>query len=231
MRSEGGQRLFGEAELQQATQIALLRSHHGWNPAAIQSWNRGEPAQRAWSESSLGTRIRLARRSRDLTLAEAARRIGISRPFLSSLERGETGVSQQILNSIADTLHMPPSAFAPIRFTDRRLMHANEQPITELDQGVTWHELAAPGHALEPALLVVPPGAGSGGYYGHQGETFVYVLSGSLHFQMLNEESEVNLVQGDSLMLAAGAIWSWSNTGPSEARLLWVEQLAPDAWS
>ena len=46
----GGQRLFTEADRKKAVQIALLRRHRGWNPAAIQSWISAEPSAEVWGE-------------------------------------------------------------------------------------------------------------------------------------------------------------------------------------
>jgi transcriptional regulator with XRE-family HTH domain len=166
-----------------------------------------------------------------LTLEDAARRIGISRSFLSSLERGESGVSQRILSRISDVFRMPPSAFAPIRLTATPVIRAQDRPQTALEGGLTWQELASPGHVLEPALLTVAPQGSSGGAYSHQGETFVYLVAGSIVLNVVSDGSQITLAEGDSLILPPGATWSWHNPGDAEARVLWVEQLSPDAWA
>jgi DNA-binding transcriptional MerR regulator len=230
-RSDGGHRLYSDETLRQVGEIAILRRRHGWNPAAIRSSTSLTAQERAWGSITLGIRIRLARRNRGLTLQEAARQIGISRSFLSTLERGESGVSVQILSRIADTLKMPMSAFAPIHPPATTVVRRDERPRTVLEEGVTWEELASPGHQLEPALLIIPPGATSGGPITRPGETFVSLLEGSLAFTLLDDGSEMAIEPGDSLILSPASTWSWVNPGPSDARAFWVEQLAPGAWT
>ena len=229
-RSDGGHRLYSEEAVAQAGQIAILRRRHGWNPAAIRSSASLVAPERAWRSIALGTRIRVARRNRGLTLQEAAHQIGISRSFLSTLERGETGVSVQTLSRIADALGMPMSAFAPVQSRATTVMRRDERPRTVLDGGVTWEELSSPGHTLEPALLIIPPGATSGGQVTRPGETFVCLLEGALSFVLLDDEDELTIEPGDSLILSPASTWSWSNSGACEARAFWVEQLPPGAW-
>jgi transcriptional regulator with XRE-family HTH domain len=175
-------------------------------------------------------RIRTARRNRQLTLAEVARRTGVSPSFLASVERGASGVSVQILNRLADVLDVPPSAFAPSSDRTSSLVRPDERARTVLDGGVAWEELVTPWHNLEPALLIVPPGASSGGPITRSGEIFVFALAGDLSFELLNEGSQVTTQPGDALVLEAGSTWSWANKGSVEVRVVWVEQLPPDAW-
>lgn len=230
-RTNGGQRLYSDDDLQRAGQIALLRRRHGWNPAAIRSSASLVAPERAWGSISLGARIRAARRNRGLTLQEAARQIGISRSFLSTLERGESGVSVRNLSQIADTFEMPMSAFAPIHPPATSVIRRDERPRTVLEGGITWEELTSPGHTLEPAILIIPPKATSGGPLSRPGETFVSLLEGTLVFALLDNGSEHTIGPGDSLILSPTSTWSWTNPGPGEARAFWVEQLPPGAWN
>src|SRR5215831_14566237 len=110
-RSKGGQRLYTEQDLLAAEQVSKLRRRQGWNPAAIKSSALLVTSSR-WTHLSLGMRIRAARRNRHLSIAEAARRMGISASFLATIERGESGVSVRTLSRVADVLEMPMSAFA-----------------------------------------------------------------------------------------------------------------------
>ena len=190
-RTEGGQRIFSQAELELAQRVGLLRRRHGWNPAAIRSAMAGERSEgrrEAWQEISIGSRIRAARRSRRLTLTNLAQRAGISRSFLSTVERGENAVTPHVLSAIADGLDMPMSAFTPDIGPAKRVMRAAQRPQTTMAEGVYWEELASPGHAMEPAVLVVPPGASSGGAYSRPGEVFVTVLAGELAFEIGAED-------------------------------------------
>jgi DNA-binding transcriptional MerR regulator len=230
-RSKGGQRLYSEEDLQTAQQVSQLRRRNGWNPAAIRSSASIQVPGRRWAHLSLGMKIRTARRERRLSLAEAANRADISPSFLASVERGGSGVSVQTLNRLADVLDMPLSAFAPSSDRASSLVRPDERARTVLEGGIVWEELVTPWHNLEPALLIVPPGTSSGGPITRPGEIFVFVLDGSLSFELLDEGSKVVTQPGDALALEVGSTWSWENEGPVEARVVWVEQLSPDAWT
>ena len=231
-RTDGGQRLFSADELERAQKVALLRRRHGWNPAAIRSTlggDRPDPSRDAWREMTIGSRIRAARRSRGLTLVELASRASISRSFLSALERGENPVTPGLLSALADVLEMPMSAFTPNVGLVKRVVRADERPLTAMAEGVCWEELATPGHMVEPALLVVPPGSSSGGAYTRPGEVFVTLLAGELAFEIGSDDFEL-LHEGDSILLEPFISWAWRNPGRSEARAFYVEQLQSDAW-
>jgi DNA-binding transcriptional MerR regulator len=230
-RSKGGQRLYSEEDLQTAQQVSQFRRRNGWNPAAIRSSASIKVPGRHWAHLSLGMKIRTARRERHLSLAEAAGRAGISPSFLASVERGVNGVSVQTLNHLADVLNMPPSAFAPSSGRASSLVRPDERARTVLEGGVIWEELVTPWHSLEPALLIVPPGASSGGPITRSGEIFVLALAGMLSFELFDEGSQVTTQPGDALVLEAGSTWSWENTRSDEARVVWVEQLPPGAWA
>lgn len=231
-RTEGGQRIFSQEELERAQKVSLLRRRHGWNPAAIRSAMAGERTEarrEAWREMSMGSRIRAARRSRGLTLSDLAKLASISRSFLSTVERGENPVTPHVLSAIAGGLDMPMSAFTPNVGPAERVMRAAQRPQTTMAEGVYWEELASAGHAMEPALLVVPPGASSGGAYTRPGEVFATVLVGELAFE-IGDEGFALLREGDSIMLEPFDSWAWRNPGKIEARAIYVEQLQGDAW-
>src|SRR5690242_6751977 len=101
-RTPGGQRQYSEADLARAAQVARLRRRHGWNSAAI-----GElaPADHSAAERArIGGVVRRVRRERGMTIAELAQRVGVSRSFLSAVERGESSVSVQVLSQLGDAL-------------------------------------------------------------------------------------------------------------------------------
>jgi len=229
-RSNGRQRLYSAEQLERANQIALLRRRHGWNPAAIKSSFASEPSRQAWARLTLGARFRVARRSRGMTLREAAPLVGVSRSLLSSIERGEAAASSQVLARLANAYRMPTTAFVAGGDPDAHIVRADQRPRTVIAEGVTWEELAGPGHTLEPAVLLVPPGAGSGGAYSRPGEVFVHVLAGALVFSV-DGDGETELVEGDSIILRPPSTWSWRNAGNADARALYVEQLSAEDWA
>jgi quercetin dioxygenase-like cupin family protein len=125
---------------------------------------------------------------------------------------------------------MPTTAFVAGGDPDARIVRADQRPQTVLADGVTWEELAGPGHNLEPAVLRVPSGAGSGGAYSRPGEVFVHVLAGTLAFSV-DGDDETRLRAGDSIILRPPSTWSWRNVGRKEALAVYVEQLSPEDWT
>jgi DNA-binding transcriptional MerR regulator/mannose-6-phosphate isomerase-like protein (cupin superfamily) len=226
-RTAGGQRRYSSRHVERARQVADMRRRYGWNTAAIRTSLAADPAGGA-TVTWKGNRFRRARRERGLTLKDAAARIGISPAYLSALERGEGEPSSNIIARIADAYLIPMSGLAEFPAHGSVVVRADERARGVLDGGVTWEELALPGHALEPALLIVPPGQGSGGPYSRPGETFAFVLEGTFDFTLEHEELRVG--PGDSIILDPRTTFAWENRGDIEARALWVEQLRPDAW-
>jgi DNA-binding transcriptional MerR regulator len=221
-RSSGGRRLYSQADLERASQIALLRRRHGWNSAAIADFTPGD--RRPNEQARIGGIVRSARKRQGMTVAQLADEIGVSRSFISAVERGESGVSFQILSRLAQALELTLAEFAPRRTGMTNEVRPADRLVTVLAGGVTWEELAVPGHALEPALLLVPPGESSGGPISRPGENFVLVLQGVLHFALHDEEREVALDEGAALTLPSGSTWTWHNPGPNATRAVWVEQ-------
>lgn len=232
-RTPGGQRRYSETDLAQAERISRLRRRDGWNPAAIMSSNLIDTPvaeSDSWRHLALGMRIRSERRRCKMTIAEVAEKVGISASYLSSLERGESGVTLRTLALLADLFNVPQSRFSTPTPRGPSMVRPGERAQATLDDGVRVEELAPPGHTLEPALLIVSPGGSSGGPVHRAAEIFVLVLSGRLVFELHDSDEAMDLGPGDSLVVSAGATWSWRNDQRRDARVVWVEQLPPDAW-
>lgn len=218
-RTSGGQRLFNERALRRAVELAAKSKRLRQAEA-----RRPEASPDAMELASTGMRIKRARLAQGQSQAEAARRIGISRSFLATVERGESGVSTKVLAKLADAFGIPMSGFAAARDPQNRVIRKADRPHTLLAGGVAWEELAAPSsHDLEPALLYVPAGQGSGGVFVRPGEAFVFILEGGLDFQLGEGPDTIRLDQGDALIIEPGLSFSWSNPGRKPAHCMWVE--------
>ena len=226
-RTPGGQRLYNEDTVKRARHIAQLRQQSGWNPAAIATALAGRPDSPSPSgPPRRGAQVRDIRKARNLTIKELAARVGLSTPALSALERGEATVSTSMIARIADALLVPQSALASSKAPQEAVIRAGTGPTTVNRGDVTWQELGAPGHDLEPAILTVPPGEGSGGSYSRAGEVFVVLQSGKLTFTLWASEARtVELRPGDALIIPARTTFEWHNEGRSTSRSLWVESL------
>jgi excisionase family DNA binding protein len=217
-RTAGGQRRFDETARREARRLAAARRR------AAQVGTPDDPADDAVELARTGARIRAARLKAGLSQSEAAARIGVSRSFLSTVERGQSGVSVHVLAAMADVFGIPMGEFGP-QPAATAVLHPEERPRTVLAGGVTWEELVTPGRAMEPALLHVPAGRSSGGRVTRPGETFVFVLDGSLDFEVEGTAAPIRVSTGDALLVEAATAYSWTNTTPLPARCLWVEEV------
>lgn len=73
----------------------------------------------------LGEALRLVRVFHDLNKSEAATRVGLSKSYVTELERGDKNVSLEVLNKYAKAFNMPVSSL--MLFAER----AGEKEITD----------------------------------------------------------------------------------------------------
>ena len=217
-RTPGGQRRFDNAALSRARTLAASRRRREQVTVAPVLPEGGADLART------GARIRAARLQAGLSQSEAARRAGISRSFLSTVERGQSGVSVRVLAEMADVFGIPMGEFAP-GVAPTRILHPDQRPRTVLAGGVAWEELVTPGRALEPALLHVPAETDSGGRITRPGETFVFVLTGALAFEIDGTEDSLMVGEGDALLIEPATAYAWHNPTSSMTSCLWVEHV------
>lgn len=217
-RTAGGQRRFNETARERVRTLAAARRRRGHTVDPTTAAEYGTELART------GARIRTARLNAGLSQSDAALRIGVSRSFLSTVERGQSGVSVRVLSTMADVFGIPMGEFSP-QVPPTAVLHPDERPRTVLAGGVTWEELVTPGRALEPAVLHMPSGTSSGGRITRPGETFVFVVAGSLVFDVDGTEAPLRLDEGDALLIEPATAYAWHNPGSSSSRCLWVEQV------
>jgi transcriptional regulator with XRE-family HTH domain len=217
-RTTGGQRRFSAKSRDTARQLAAKRRRPA--PAHTQ-----EALPENLELARTGARIKAARQRAGLRQSELADRIGVSRSFLSTVERGLSGVSTRLMAKITDALGIGFSELAPAG-DPLPLVRAGERPTTVIEGGVTWEELVVGHRTLEPAMLTIPPGAESGGFVVRPGETFVHVLHGQITFTLAPDRL-ARVSEDDSLTIFAATPYSWRNDGHESARCLWVEVFIP----
>jgi excisionase family DNA binding protein len=221
VRSDGGHRLYTKAALEEASRLVTLSKRSSKTPKATTTY----PADFAVDLASTGMKIKNARISAGLSQMGAAKSLGISRSFLSTVELGQSGVSVQILARMADVFGITMSGFASANEPWSKVVRANRRPKTVLAGGVTWYELASLGHDLEPTILEVPPGQDNGGVVTRVGENFIYVLTGELTFRYISPRDEVVLGPGDAILVEPGTAHTWCNEGKISTTCIWVEQM------
>ncbi|WP_328350240.1 cupin domain-containing protein [Mycobacterium sp. NBC_00419] len=168
----------------------------------------------------LGPKLRALRKDRALTLEAVADRAGLTKGFLSLVERGQTTISVPNLLKVCDILGVslgslfdyPESAVvrdglgAPVEMGGSGIREYLLTPQTERN--------------LQVMRSVLQPGGSTGGAYTLDSETiFVFVVRGCLRLLVDGQESV--LEAGDSYTFSARAVHSWDNPGHEESEVLW----------
>lgn len=221
MRSGRRYRLYSAADVARLRRIRAMRTLERVNAPGIRRI-LDERAVPAHAGPSPGPRLRQLRLAQRLTLRDAAARSGISAGHISAIERGAANPSVASLqrltraygSTIGDLLHAPQHApGGPVRVTDRGVTHVGE--------GVRIEQLARDATMLEPQLFVLAPGARSDGAYAHDGEEFLFVLSGQLTIWVDGDVPQT-LGPGDAHTFASTLPHRWRNDASGETRLLWI---------
>lgn len=217
-------RLYTDEHVNLLKRARYLSRVRGMNaPSIIELLkSRGElKSNRNGSSDNLGMRLRLVRTSRGLSLAEVAEQVGISVGFLSAIERSAMNASVSTLRNLAKFYKLNILDFFDQSGNRQYLVRPSERRQLQASDGVRMELLAWGNPVMEPHLFHVAPGAGSGeGEYAHEGEEFLFVLSGVL--DLVVDGTGYTLKKGDSFYFESTTPHRWSNTTNKEAVVLWV---------
>lgn len=135
---------------------------------------------------SIAASLRAARERSELTLEELASRAGLSKAHLSRLESGERQPSVAALLTLARTLGVPVSQLLGEAADDGALaVFAGERP-TRSTNGLTMTPCSGyrGSRLLEAVRIRVEPDREPPMPARHRGEEWLYVLSGTLLFEV-----------------------------------------------
>ncbi|MBZ7925462.1 MerR family transcriptional regulator [Ensifer adhaerens] len=230
-RSPTGHRQYTESDLARLKRISWFRVERGLNPAAIREALEAEGAAEDQSgtaavdsaDNQVGRKLRSLRHAAGKTLEQVAGDIGIAASVLSTLERTSQGVSVAVLHNIAEYFGTTVSSLSGEEEADARaVVRAGEwRTWPRTTPGVTVQLLADGRNQMDCHRFVLEPGASSEGAYRHEGEEFVYVLSGRVEF-ILDSDQFYDLGIGDSLYFESKRRHAWTNRHDGETVLLWV---------
>lgn len=181
--------------------------------------------------ASLGQDLRALRRSKGLTLAELALKVGRSVGYLSQIERGLSEISIGDLKNLAAALDAPLSWFfahegvpaeergVVVRTAARRRLGSPADGLTE--------ELLSPdlGGAFEVIRSLFEAGAELKEPTTRDTEETGYILSGELELWI--GEGHFHLTAGDSFRIDREP-FRWRNPGKLRAEVVWV--IAPPVY-
>ena len=180
----------------------------------------------------LGARVRDLRKARDWTLEQAARQAGIARSTLSKIENGQMSPTYDALKKLAVGLQIS----VPQLFTPPQAERVNgRMSVTKQGQG-NHQATATYEHELLAETLVkkqmLPYRARVrarsmdefDGWVRHDGEEFLYVLTGVITLYTEFYEP-IEMRRGDSAYYDATMGHNVVSNSPEDAMILWVTSL------
>jgi transcriptional regulator with XRE-family HTH domain len=181
----------------------------------------------------LGARVRELRKARSWTLEQAARQAGLARSTLSKIENGQMSPTYDALRKLADGLGIP----VPQLFTPPVRARANgRMAVTRAGEGRA-HPTATYEHELLAGALtrksMLPYRArvrarsldAFDGWVRHDGEEFLYVLTGVVRLYTEFYEP-LDMRRGDSAYYDATMGHNVISLSEEDATILWVTSLA-----
>ncbi|MGI1661849.1 helix-turn-helix domain-containing protein [Palleronia sp. KMU-117] len=181
----------------------------------------------------LGARVRELRQTRNWTLEQAARQAGLARSTLSKIENGQMSPTYDALKKLATGLQIP----VPQLFTPPRAEKVNgRMGVTRSGEGTAHatttyeHELLG-GALTKKAMLPYRARIRAraidefDGWVRHDGEEFLYVLTGVIRLYTEFYEP-VEMRRGDSAYYDATMGHNVISLSDDDATILWVTTMA-----
>lgn len=180
------------------------------------------PVESGGYSSQPGRRLRALRQENRITLDKLSRASGLSKGFLSRVERDVTSPSVASLVTICEVLGVKPGAILDAPDTD--LIHLDEAPEVDLGGDGITERLVTPRGSHDLRILhAVVDGGGRG-----EDELYtmdctvesVHVISGE--FVLVTPAEEIHLRTGDTVTLPGSEPHSWRNPSAEPATVLWI---------
>ena len=224
-RSNGRYRLYTPELLEVLKRIKYLRDVKLLNLPGIRQALGSTPAApklpRGSQPTDLGRKLRRLRKKCGLGVVEAAKRAKISAGFLSAIELSRANPSVATLQRLSATYGTTVLDFFDLPKQANHLVRPRDRRAIQTQSGVRIELLSIGARQLESQIFRVPPGAGSDGAYSHQGEEFIYMMTGTLEI-WLDELQCHTLREGDSFWFESTVGHRWYNPSSEEAVLLWI---------
>lgn len=171
----------------------------------------------------IGSKIRMLRQSKGMTLNELAKQTQTTAGYLSQLERDIADPSLSTLRKIASVLDTPLFALLDSQDRQSEIIYANKrQKISFSDSNIIYEVLSPQSSGPENGtdLLVLtyklaPKSWSSSERISHNAEECIYVQEGTL--EVLVGDQTYVLHEGDSIYIMENAPHNIYNPGPRQA--------------
>lgn len=176
------------------------------------------------AQVQVGKKLREMRTRHGLSLRALANLSGLNVNTLSLVENGKSSPSVSTLQQLALALNVPIAAFFESEPVAKQIVFTPADQRQHVILGSTQlHDLGKDlaGRVVQPFIVTLQPETGSGDrMIVHTGHEFVYCLSGSIRYQI--EQDEYFLKTGDSLVFEAHLPHCWENPDEETAQILLI---------
>ena len=178
----------------------------------------------------IGSKLRAARTTHGYTLDQLASATGLTKGFLSRVERDETSPSVASLITLCEVMSIDVGSLFSV--PDVALVRRDGAPAINLGGTGVHESLMTPRGQPKLQLVhstVEPGGSGGSDLYTINCEVEVlYVLKGAVELRFSDRVQRLSA--GDALTFAGGEPHTWSNpSSRHRAEVVWV--LVPAPWS
>lgn len=170
--------------------------------------------------------IKKLRKQKNLTLEKLATLTGLTKGYLSKVERSQKAPPYSTLNKIAGALGFEVSSIIgedieppdDIRFSFQKKKDGTIIKGTSLHTGYDYEVLSSnkPGKNMEPFIIYSPFDIKK--MYTHEGEEFIYVLEGKLEF--IYGEKTFIMEPGDNIYFDSCVPHGGKSIGDKKAKLM-----------
>jgi transcriptional regulator with XRE-family HTH domain len=173
-------------------------------------------------EASIGERIKMLRQAKSLTQEELATRAGLTKGFISQVERNLTSLSVESLIGILDALDEKPSNFFNGAFDEKIVFRFRDRVELEREDVKRFQILvpAAQNRLMDPALLELDVGERTPEEEPHEGEEFGFVLAGGIEVVLGGKPHRVK--RGECFYFKATKRHCIANRQKKKSVVLWV---------
>ena len=230
-RTKSGYRVYSVDDVEHLRQIQRLLND-GVNLPGIRRLladqssevqSRSRSASESGRSREVGEVIREKRRRSGLTLREVSKITALSPSYISAVERSLSHPSLSILSRLAavfDTNVLALMGDSSGAHEDP-VVRAHERRVLDSDDGIVIEDMSTLGNDLEPLIITIIPGAGTNGPLSHEGEEFLFVLSGQLSIR-LDGANDYLLSPGDSMAYNSLRSHQFGNKGDEPVSVVWV---------
>ena len=174
----------------------------------------------------IGNILKSQRLMLGLSIRDLSAKCGVSAGTISQIETGKTAPNLVSVYTLCETLGFPISALFVEDCNERiSLVRKNERTSfirnTSNGQSIDEALIIKGSHDMWGGVITMPPHTSSGAFYHHEGEEFVFILQGTLTFELENSQS-YELFEGDTLYYPNEIGHRWENKSDHEAQFLIV---------